>query len=389
MINFATLKGFATSKGNVTQIARDGVVLWKLLTSKPVILQVEKITSDTYAGETTYTGEQFVLLNIYPKTNGTVKVTYGGLTKTITDASGAESPNAQQVFFGTFNGVSDSVSTPASGTVTIEGDVNNFAVGSYKKFANNKSSTVYCGCIESVIEWGSVKEIMGFAFNSCTSLTNISLPNGITNIGVNAFTNCTSLKSVSLPDSITGIGTGMFSGCTSLTNISLPNSITSIGGSAFFGCTSLTNVSLPNSITTIGDSAFYNCQKIMFTEMPTNLVAIGTSAFYMNTTKVLDIAMNGKSVTLPNTIQSIGSDAFNTKYEAMDGAYEYFTYLSEVRILATTPPSISDDTFGIGAYSSDGTKSGRIETKMVVPAGCKDIYVTGWAAYGNNIVEAS
>ena len=95
----------------------------------PVILEVEKITSDTYASATTYTGEQFILLDIYPKTNGTVKVTYGGLTKTITDTSGAAEPNAQQVFFGTFNGVSDSVTTPASGTLTIEGKYAAFGIG--------------------------------------------------------------------------------------------------------------------------------------------------------------------------------------------------------------------------------------------------------------------
>ena len=121
MIDFSTLQGLTLPEGVVMQITDEsGRVIWAVSGGK-VILEVEKMTSDTYAGETTYTGEQFILLDIYPKTGGTVNVTYGGLTKTITDTSGAAEPNAQQVFFGTFNGVSDSVATPTSGELTIEG----------------------------------------------------------------------------------------------------------------------------------------------------------------------------------------------------------------------------------------------------------------------------
>ena len=80
-----------------------GRVLWALpVASGSVVLEVKKITATTYAGSTSYANEKFILLDIYPKTNGTVAVTYGGLTKTITDTSGAASPNAQQVYFGTF-----------------------------------------------------------------------------------------------------------------------------------------------------------------------------------------------------------------------------------------------------------------------------------------------
>lgn len=125
--------------------------------SKATVLKVQKITSDTYVGSTTYTDESFILLNIFPKTNGTVKVTCGGLTKTITDTSGAEEPNAQQVFFGTFNGVSDSVETPASGTVTIEGDYNSFGMGNYSKSSKNTNST--CNCIREIINLGKISKL--------------------------------------------------------------------------------------------------------------------------------------------------------------------------------------------------------------------------------------
>ena len=105
-IDFSTLQGLTIPEGVVTEIKDDrGRVIWAVSGGDKVILQVAKITSNTYAGETTYENEEFILLDIYPKTNGTVTVTYGGLTKTIKDTSGAAEPNAQQVVFGTFNGV--------------------------------------------------------------------------------------------------------------------------------------------------------------------------------------------------------------------------------------------------------------------------------------------
>ena len=212
-MNFATLQGLTIPEGVVTQITdASGRVLWKMETSKPVVLQVEKITSDTYAGETTYTGEQFVLLDIYPKTNGTVKVIYGGLTKTIADTSGVAEPNAQQVFFGTFNGVSDGVATPAGGALTIEGDYSAFSCGQYRAYSSKipAGEVRYCGCITGVSEWGEVTFIPQYAFYNCSNLT-----------------------SVTIPDSVTSIGGSAFAACTGLTNITIPASVTSIGGMAF------------------------------------------------------------------------------------------------------------------------------------------------------------
>lgn len=225
-IDFATLQGLTIPEGVVTQIAdAAGVVLWAMETNKPVILEVEKITSDTYAGETTYTGEEFILLEIYPKTNGTVNVTYGGLTKTITDTSGAEEPNAQQVFFGTLYGVSDSVTTPTSGTLTIEGDYAAFACGYFTY--NAKSATKTCCCVTGIVDFGSVRYIPVGAFggysDGCKKITSLNFPSSLESIESNAFGSCTGLTSITIEKNVKSIGAGCFIYCSNLTSVTFKN----------------------------------------------------------------------------------------------------------------------------------------------------------------------
>ena len=387
MIDFSTLQGLTIPEGVVTQIAdASGRVLWSA-GGKPVVLQVEKMSFTSYAGETSYS-DKCVLLDIYPKTaSSTVKITYGGLTKALS-FSGI---NARQIYFGTFNGVADETETPDSGTLTIEGGYTAFGCSAYQSGSKTTAKT-YCNCITAVTEWGSVTNIPAYAFQNCLSLAVTPLPSGITSIGNYAFHNCTNLALTSLPSGITSIGESVFSGCTNLALTSLPSGITSISDGAFIGCLNLALTSLPNSLIRIGNYAFQNCRKIAITEIPHGVTSIGESAFYnlsSDLTVVSTPLMYGRTMTLPETLQSIGTDAFVFHVRTGNGNNTYYNLFSDstVTILSATPPSITGETtrpFG-SAYS----KSDR----FIVPKGSLAAYETadGWSGYVANctVVEAS
>ncbi len=142
-----------------------------------------------------------------------------------------------------------------------------------------------------------------YAFEDCTGLTSVEIPNSVTSIGGVAFYGCIGLTSVSIPNSVTSIGSFAFSGCTGLTSIEIPNSVTSIGGVAFSGCSGLTSVEIPNSVTSIGTRAFDGCRGLTSLKIGNSVTSIDYGAF--------QDCSDLRSVVLPNSVTSIGIDAFS------------------------------------------------------------------------------
>jgi hypothetical protein len=147
-----------------------------------------------------------------------------------------------------------------------------------------------------------LKEIPSKAFYLCNTLTSVTIPKSVTNIGSGAFNYCLNLKSVTISNGVKSIGAEAFYGCGGLTSVNIPKSVTSIGRGAFRGCRELTGITIPNSVKSIGDQAFYGCGGLASVTIPNSITGIGGAVFADCT--------GLRSVTIPNSVKSIGRVAF-------------------------------------------------------------------------------
>ena len=136
-----------------------------------------------------------------------------------------------------------------------------------------------CSNLQSIAIPDSVTWIGNHTFRDCRSLTSVTIPDRVTSIGDCAFQNCDSLTSVIIPDGVISIGYYPFAGCSSLTSITIPDGVTWIGGGAFYGCSNLTSITIPDSVTEIGDKVFYNCSSLTSITIPDSVTSIGEYAF--------------------------------------------------------------------------------------------------------------
>lgn len=172
----------------------------------------------------------------------------------------------------------------------------------------------------------TVTEIKPYAFYGCNSLTSVEIPDSVTSIGKGIFSDCTSLTSAVIGDGVTSIGDSMFADCKNLTSIELPESVTSIGKSAFLRCFNLPNITIPNNVTSIGKDAFFACRKLTDIEISSNVNSIGESAF-------------GSCEKL----STITVTANNTVYKSIDNVL----YTKDGRTLMQYAPAKSETSFTI------------------------------------------
>lgn len=163
-----------------------------------------------------------------------------------------------------------------------------------------------------------VTEIGMDAFAYCKSLASVSIPASMMKIGFDAFNGCDNIKTVqyrgtlaqwcemdndkhlvanaktikmsdmadlkamtalAIPDGVNKIGEHTFHDCRSLASVTIPEGVTEIGREAFAGCESLASVAIPASVTEIGREAFRDCKSLVTISIPASVTKIGYLAF--------------------------------------------------------------------------------------------------------------
>lgn len=124
-----------------------------------------------------------------------------------------------------------------------------------------------------VIDGKKVTEIGNEAFRGNETVESVILPEGIITIGIAAFDHCTKLEHIEIPNSVKAIKRMAFYRC-KLTEVNLPSGLTEIGDFVFSHCNNLEHIAIPESVVTIKFSAFAFCNKIESITIPKNVVNI-------------------------------------------------------------------------------------------------------------------
>ena len=221
----------------------------------------------------------------------------------------------------------------------------------------------------------------------------LTLRKGVRAIADQAFDYCRALRSVTLPEGLERIGAFAFWRCTALTNVTLPASLTYIDNRAFSD-TALTSVTIPAGVTTIGRNVFYDTTALAsFTADAANPNYASQDKILYNKTKTRLVLSPPAitSVTIPNSVTSIGESAFEfcrafTSVTIPAGvthiggaAFHYCSALTSVTVRSATPPALD------GSIVFDYNHATR---QIFVPARSVAAYraAAGWSEYASAIV---
>jgi hypothetical protein len=165
-----------------------------------------------------------------------------------------------------------------------------------------ESAFNYCTNLQRVVVGNNMTNTGRSAFQGCSNLSEIILPDSLRWIDANTFRSCSSLSEINLPSGLTGIGGEAFSG-SGVTNIIVPDEVTQMGWGVFYGCSylkgirvdaqlaeipaytlagcrSLSALTIGCSVTSIGEYAFSDCTSLEHVRIPCTVTNWGEGMFY-------------------------------------------------------------------------------------------------------------
>ncbi len=163
-----------------------------------------------------------------------------------------------------------------------------------------KNYALQCVYLTSVTIPDTVLILKDYLFAFRPDLTEVNLPDSITDIGEACFTN-SGIKSIVVPKNLKKIKMGTFSDCKALTSVTLPEVLVEIGDCAFDGCKSLSNIIIPSSVKKIGSDVFRG-SGLKSIVIPDGVTEIRERTFYDCTSL--------ESITIPASVTKIETDAF-------------------------------------------------------------------------------
>lgn len=242
--------------------------------------------------------------------------------------------------------------------------------------------------IPSQLGGTTITSLNSYMFSYNTTVTEIIVPDSITELSIGAFSGCTNLVSLTLPESLI-LGDTCFYNCKSLENlyypghsvtlsddfiiidnvlefyrgssavVTVPSGVTTIGAYAFYGNINVTSVTLPEGLTSIEVWAFRETTKLTTVSLPSTLTIIGAYSFYESsalTTMVIPASVTTienyafyecnalSSLTLNEGLVTIGFKAFcgcrgltslelpSTIRELQSGCFSFCTYITDIVI---------------------------------------------------------
>jgi hypothetical protein len=256
-----------------------------------------------------------------------------------------------------------------------------------------------CTGITGILSIPEAINVGSWAFADCTNIEGLVLPHDFTAVSYEmqdigyVFDGCSGLTELTIPEGWTTIVKSEFSRCGNLTHVSLPESLTKIETNAFKECTNLEGINLPEGVTEIGSGAFMECRSLTQIELPTNLRTLGNQTFARCTSLAGDMV-------IPDLVQRIELKTFDSCYMLnrvvfgdsinyiVEPAFEN-TNLSSLVLKAMTPPELR-------RMTTPNAWHFQADIPVIVPCGALEAYQNSedWSSFtnitedcGNGLIE--